>query len=193
MSHRKEFPRPSHAFQLVLASFIKLDPRAEDQGWDRGGHKRVSWSGERHDPSSDVHGDAPNVLAAQLDFTRVKSYPYIDPKLATPFTYRAPALDSAGGAVECGKESVTHCLDLSAFEASELTTHHGIMRIEKILPRPITDGCRPPCGVDDVAEQDCRQRSIEIAAGRQSGEELFGAVQEGPGSFTKEDEIRIGQ
>src|SRR6266702_2471200 len=73
-------PVARHPFELVLAAIRELDPRPHHQVLDRAGHQHAAVPGQRHDPGGDVHGQAGDLAAVDLDLAGVQARPDLDPE-----------------------------------------------------------------------------------------------------------------
>ena len=138
-----------------------------------------------------MHTDATDVVTSDLDLTGVESNAHIAAELPCTFTDRAGALNGSGWAVECSEEPVTRRLDLPAFEPFELAAHHGVVRVQVILPRSIANCRRLLRRVHQVAEHDRGQHAGGITRRRHAGEELFGLIEESMCLFPEQHQIGV--
>ena len=70
---REQPPLARHALQHVGPSIFELDPRSEYQVLDRGRYEDLAGPSKTHDASSDVHCQPADVIADQLNLSRVYS------------------------------------------------------------------------------------------------------------------------
>src|SRR4051812_43618075 len=68
----EELPATRDALEVVLAAIAELNARAGDQIGDRSGDQHFARAGKRANPCADVHADATDVVAPQLDLTGVE-------------------------------------------------------------------------------------------------------------------------
>jgi hypothetical protein len=71
-------PFAGHALELVSAALVKLKPRPDHQVAQRAGHEHVVRSCQCADASPDVHGDAADVVAANLALAGVQPGAHLD-------------------------------------------------------------------------------------------------------------------
>src|SRR5262249_57085902 len=114
-------------------------------------------------PVADVHGEASDVVAHDLDLTRVQPDAHLQAQLPSAVAYRLGAADRARRPVERREQSVADRLDLAAREAFELTADHGVVAREEIAPSTVTELPHHVAGVHDVAEQDRREHRGAVA------------------------------
>src|SRR4051794_37392151 len=70
---REERPRLRDALERVRAGVAEVQPRADDERRDRGGHEDLVGAGQRGDARGDVDGQAPDVVLAALDLAGVQA------------------------------------------------------------------------------------------------------------------------
>lgn len=97
-----ERPRARYTLELVFTSRFELDAGATHEIDDSSRDEDLTILGQRDDTSADTYGQTPDVITSEFYFAGVKTDAYVDPELASTFTYGAPALDGAGGAVKRG-------------------------------------------------------------------------------------------
>jgi hypothetical protein len=86
-----------------------------------------------------VDSDAPDSLADHLDFAGVNAGLDLDSERLHAPDCGGRTPDGAAGTVEHGEETVAGRVNLAAAETGQLATHEGVMALEKLPPRSITD------------------------------------------------------
>jgi hypothetical protein len=97
---REQSPLAEDALQLVRPPIIEFDPRSEHQIFDRGSREDLAWPSKAHDPGSDVYRQPSDVVANQLDLTRMYSGPDLQSRTAHLGTDRLPAPHGPGRPIE---------------------------------------------------------------------------------------------
>ena len=111
---------------------------------------------------SGVHGDAADVLTAQLDLSGVKARPDFDPNTTKRRDDSDGAANGACRPVEGGDEPVTCRVHFPTSEAFELASHHRVVGVQHLAPACITQ-LRGLLGrADDVGEQHGGQHPIGV-------------------------------
>ncbi len=84
---------------------------------------------ERPDPGTDGDSDPADVVALQLDLSRVEPSSDLDPRRSQGHRYRRGTSDGSAGTIERREEAVTHRLDLSASVTRELGSDDAVMLV----------------------------------------------------------------
>ncbi len=110
--------------------------------------------------SSDMYGDARDVVSAPFNFACVYPNADRDTQLAKGIADRGRRLHGPGGTVEDGQHSITGPFDQMPVKSRKLAINRPIVLFEKRCPRPITDCTGLLCRSHDVEEEDRRQKAI---------------------------------
>src|SRR5205807_6060372 len=106
-SHRPQAPRTWHAPQLVLASVLELDLRADDQVLDGVRDQELARTRRAEDPRRDVHRDTADVVAHHLDLAGMQAGSKVEIELGPgDVAHRGRAADRARRAIERGQQPI---------------------------------------------------------------------------------------
>src|SRR5712691_1020689 len=118
----------------MQTAVAEAQARASDEVAHRARHQRLAGFGHRGDARGDMHGNAADIVAFQLDLAGVESAAHADPKRLHHFGYRRGAAHGAGGAVEGGEKPVAEVFHFMPAKPRELLAHGFVMSIEQRAP-----------------------------------------------------------
>jgi hypothetical protein len=124
-----------------------------------------------------VHGDAADVVAADLALARVQSGTNLYAERLHRVSDRHGATDRSLRTVEHREETVSSGTHFAAPEASELRPDDGVVRIEQRMPVTVAHFCGPTCRVDDVGEEHRGEHAVACRVGLIAGHELGDLVE----------------
>src|SRR6185369_384701 len=166
-------PFAGHALQRAHATFLEADAGARNEILDHRRDQHFSCAGLSGHACSNMHGDAPDVVACQLDLTGVQTGADLEPEAADRTSDCTCTADRARGSVERRQQAVADELDLAPAESLEMPAYHVVMLIEQLVPAPVAERDGTPGRIDDVGEQDGGEHAIGIGHGAYAGEELL--------------------
>src|SRR5215208_1916249 len=168
----EEPPLAADALEGVGAAVLEHVVRPGDQVVDGAGHQHLAGSGGRHHPGRDMHADAADVVAPELDLAGVDPGPDLDPAVPQPVTEAGGAADPAAGPVEQGQDAVAGRLDQPALELADQLLGEPVVEVEQLAPAAVAD---PPGELgrpDDIGEQDGGQGPLPRLGGRDRGRDV---------------------
>src|SRR5262249_46173107 len=142
----------------------------------RAGGDDLSRRGDGQDPRRGVYRDAAEVVAPDLALPRVHAGADLEAERGGAVDDRRRAVERARGCVEARQEAVPRGLRLAAAKALELATHEGVVRIEEITPRALTELGGPPGRSHDVREEEGGEDAVDVVAAADAGHELLDLV-----------------
>jgi hypothetical protein len=123
-----------------------------------------------------VHGDTPDVSAAELDLARVEPGSDVDTELLGPAADGGSTLDAASWSVEGRQHAVAGVFDVPTPESLQLAADHDVVRVQELAPPPIPKPGRPRSGSGYVGEQHGGENPIAGRPMAGTGEELLDLV-----------------
>jgi len=169
----EEMPLLGHALQRVRTAVVELDARPDDEVPDGRGDKDLARVCKSRDAGSDMDGDAPDVGAIELDLARVETGSDVEPEVANGGADRLRAADRSRRAVEDRQQAIACRDDLASTEPVELLACDGVVPIEQLLPRVITERPGSFGGADDVREEHRREHSLGLGRWLGTGQKLL--------------------
>jgi len=91
---------------------------------------------------------------------------------------RLGATDGARGTVEGGEEPVAGGVDLLSPEPLELSAYRGVVALDHVAPRTVSERGSPFGGADDVGEHHGGEHTVGCRRFANSGQELLDLVEE---------------
>jgi hypothetical protein len=124
----------------------------------------------------DIHGDATDVFASDLNFSGVNAAPHFNPEWLDGFSNGLRTANTPSRAVEGGKKAVAQSLDLAAAVARELLSHNPIVLADHLDPTPIAEIRCSLGGIHDVGKHQCHQNPVQLRHRSRSGEKFLDLV-----------------
>src|SRR6266536_2785276 len=169
------------AFELVLPSIVELDVGPRHEVFDRARDQYLGGPGKVADTLADVHRDAADVIASNLDFARMQADPHLEMYGRGRIADRARTTDRACRSVERGEETIPDHLHFAATESCQLMTDGGIVCIEELCPPAITERRGQFGGAHHISEHDGRENAVGLGWYANAGEELPNLLDDGIG------------
>ena len=113
-----------------------------------------------------MDGDAADVIADELDLTRMDADPDREADGARGSGHGRPTSDGLRRAVEDGQEAIARRLDLASMEDVEVIAQACVVESQQVLPRVVTESLEGGRRVDDVGEEDRREDPFSRTFGR---------------------------
>jgi len=110
-------PLARDPLQDVGTSILELHTRPCHQVLHGRGHEHLAPARQPHEAGADMDRDSPDVLAGELDLSRVESGPHLQPEAPNTVSDLLGAPDRPGRAIEGSQEAVPSRVDLAASEA----------------------------------------------------------------------------
>ena len=109
-----------------------------------------------------MDADAADAGLAAFDLAGVDARADLDAQVVRRIDQLECAAERPGRGVEDGHDAVAGELHVLAVPALDDREDRALVLIEQLLPGPIADGGRPAGGIDDVGEEDARQRPVDV-------------------------------
>ena len=161
-NHGVQEPLIRHAFERVGTLVFELQPASGNEILDSRGNEDLGGFGQRRNPSANVHRDPENVIAGELDFSRVTSGSYFEAQRAHRICNGLGAAHRPRRPIEGCKYSIAGRLD----EAAPIP-HHFLLRClmvlgEQISPAGIAKFRRFGGRSDNVGEEYRREDTVGL-------------------------------
>ena len=163
----------------MRAVILERDARPGHQVLDRSGHQDLVRVGQRGHARSDVHGDATDLIAHELDLSGVCPGPDLEPDAVHRIHDGTGATDRPSGTVEGRQEPISRGVDLHTAERTELPPDETVVSFQELLPCLITDGAGSVGGAHDVGEQDRGQDPVVVRQRSNTRQELLDLFDDG--------------
>src|SRR5439155_5013254 len=161
MDDSVQAPSIRNALQVALARVLGPEIRSDDQVLDGIRDQNLAPSSQCADSSADVYGDAANLRVDCFDLARVQTRPYLQPKRLDRLGDGYRASHAPSRAVEHGEEAVARGVDLRAAIAAQHGPDHGVMTLDDVLPRPVSELGALGRRSNDIGEHDGREHAVE--------------------------------
>jgi hypothetical protein len=148
----EHLPRPADALELVATAVLERQPGAVDEVASRARGEDVGGSGEGEKAGGPMHGDAPDVVADDLDLARVDGGPDLEVESRSVVPDGPGTGDRPSRGIEPGKEAVIGRLDLDAGEPVEGATNAIVVSGKQGPPASISEARRDIGRAHDVRE-----------------------------------------
>src|SRR5829696_1600290 len=160
-SHGEHPPLAGHTLQRVTTAVDEVDVGSVDEISHRARDKHLARTGEGGNPGADVHGDARQVVPAQLALTTVNAGPDLEPEVTGADRDRPGAVDRTSRSVEGGQEPVAGCVHLVTAVAAELAPDCCVVPVEEVVPAPVAFGGGAGGRIDDVREEHRLEHAVD--------------------------------
>jgi hypothetical protein len=126
----EERPTAGHAFQVVLATVLKLKTGSGYKVGDGARHQDFVRLGERADPGTDVHSNATEIGIALLAFTGMDPRAEGQAERTGLGTCGESTSHGTCGSIKGSEESVSGRLHLSSTKPLDLSAYRSVVPIE---------------------------------------------------------------
>src|SRR5438552_3389721 len=134
VTNREQPPDAGRALEFALASVVEFDAGTGEERRDRARDENLARGGDFGDPSSDVDGDAANVVTHELDLTRMETARHAHAQAGCYVANGTSAIDRTSGTIEGREEVVASSVHLPTAEAEELGANCRAVALEKAAP-----------------------------------------------------------
>ena len=116
---------------MAQAVVFERDARTGDEVAHRGGHQHFAGTGQGSHARPDVHRDAGQLVANNLDLARMKAATNRDRESSQRVAHRDGAADRPRRPVEGREEPVAGRIDLPSAVAGQDLTHRGVVVLQQ--------------------------------------------------------------
>ena len=133
--------RVTQALEFVGAGRFEREAGPGKQKLRRGRDEHLAWHRNARDACGFMDGEAPYVVAYELDFARVNPGPDRNAQIGDRLTHCLGASNRSGGTVEGSEKAIAGRLDLAPSKPVQLEPCPLVVLQEQLTPRGIA---KPP-------------------------------------------------
>jgi hypothetical protein len=168
-----ERPFAGHSPELVGPGARKFDSRASYELTHGAGDEDLIRCGGCLDTSGDMDPHPGDVIAAQLDLTRMDTRSNSQVEFPQDFLDCRRARNSSSGTIEDREKPVSGPSDEAATKTPKLTIDNMIVLIHEVAPASIAKGGHPLCRIHNVGKQYRRQNTLDGKCRSRSRDEFL--------------------
>lgn len=135
----EELPGSRHTLEVVFATIVELDARANDEVLHCGRNDDLSSTSDGPDACRNMYSQPTKIITAYFAFPSVESCTQLHTELRRGGDDGAGATNCSTWAIKGGDKAVSSRLDLLATESLKLISHSLIMSSEDAPPSSVAE------------------------------------------------------